>query len=224
MVTYYTALGRLNNSFNKTNIPEVIQGDRRYELEMPEFIIWSSVIWNIYNYDELKRTFEKRVKELKVNPDFEFDYYLQRMEYRGLIKAGKGCTAIEALYSLMLDLYIFPINCSYIGRTIVFLKLLIKKMPFKVAVHAFDKNKIDNKDERSVWTTITKAMLSVSETIWCVAKDIKGIREDNLIEKIYGEEYNSENLASYAKLSDEKHKIITAIVNLYLRRMIIFER
>lgn len=224
MVTYYTALGRLNNSFQTSVVPEIIQGEKAYELEMPEFIIWSSVLWNIYNYDELKRVFEKRAEELKVNPDFEFDYYLQRMEYRGLIKAGKGCTAIEALYALMLDLYIFPVNCGYIGRTIVFLKLLIKKMPFKVAVHAFDKNKIDNKDERSVWKTITKAMLSVSETIWCISRGIKGIREENIIEKIYGEEYNSENLASYAKLSDEKHKIITAIVNLYLRKMIIFER
>ena len=83
MVTYYMALGRLTSSFAKGRVPEVKHQDKIYELSIPDFIIWTSLCWNIYNYDELKKVFDERCKENKFLPNFNFDYYLQSLELRG---------------------------------------------------------------------------------------------------------------------------------------------
>jgi len=223
MVTYYMALGRLTNSFVAEGVPVIIHQNEKHELSVPDFIIWTSLSWNIYSYEDLKKVFEQRCKERKFIPDFEFDYYLQSLEYRNLIKSGKGCTAITALYSLMLDLYIRPIKCSFLGKVVVFIGLLLNQIPIKTAKSVFDKNIFDSDEERSVWAITNKTYLSVSEAICCVKKNIKEIDEDCLIEKVYGEKYDYKTIGAYAQMQDDKYSVINAIVNLYLRKMIIFE-
>lgn len=223
MVTYYMALGRLTNSFMCGGVSVVEHQNKQHELSIPDFIIWTSLNWNIYNYEELKKVFEIRCKEREFKPDFEFDYYLQSLELRGLIKSGKGCTAITALYSLMLDLYIRPINCNFLGRIIVFIGVLLKGKPFKKAKLAFEKNKFKSDEEKSVWDITNKTYLSVSEAICCIKNNITEINGDNIIEKVYGEKYDSKTIGAYAQMQDEKYSVLTAIVNLYLRKMLIFE-
>ena len=223
METYYMALGRLTNSFVCGGVPVVEHQNKQHELSIPDFIIWTSLNWNIYNYDELKKAFESRCKESEFKPDFEFDYYLQSLELRGLLKSGKGCTAITALYSLMLDLYIRPINCNLLGRTIVFIGLILRGIPFKTAKLAFGKNEFKSDEEKNVWDITNKTYLSVSEAICCMKNNITEINEDNLIEKIYGEKYDYKTIGAYAQMQDEEYSVLTAIINLYLRKMLIFE-
>jgi len=223
MVTYYMALGRLTNSFMNGGIHIVEHQNKQYELSIPDFIIWTSLNWNIYNYEELKNVFKSRCEEKEFKPDFEFDYYLQSLELRGLIKTGKGCTAITALYSLMLDLYIRPINCNLFGRIIVFIGVLLKGKPFEKAKLAFEKNRFNSDEERIVWDITNKTYLSVSETICCIKNNITEIDEDSLIEKVYGEKYDYKTIGPYAQMQDERYSVLTAIVNLYLRKMLVFE-
>jgi len=223
MVIYYTALGMLNRFDVNGNEAEVEYHGKKFELDMPAFIIWTSLMWNVYQYDDLEKVFEVKCKKYKVIPDFEFDYYMQSLELMGIIKSGKGCTAITALYTLLLNLHICPINYSLIGRVKTFVGSLIKKVPVKIAAQAFEKIKIDNPDERKVWELICQADLSVSEAICCVVKGITEIEEDSIIEKIYGEKYDYKTIGAYALLSDDKYKIIDAIVGLYQKKMIIFE-
>ena len=53
----YTALGRytMKETASGEKIPHVIIGDTTYELDLWEMIVWSSLIWNIYTYDEIPR-------------------------------------------------------------------------------------------------------------------------------------------------------------------------
>ena len=224
MVTYYMALGRLTSSFAKGRVPEVKHQNKTYELSIPDFIIWTSLCWNIYNYDELKKVFDAKCKENKFLPDFNFDYYLQSLELRGLIKSGKGCTSIAALYSLMLDLHIRPISNSIVVRTIVFIKLLLNGETFTEAKKAFDKSIFDRDDVCRIWDITSQTDLSVAEVICCVKNNIKDITEDNIIEKVYGEKYDYKTLGAYAQMQDDKYTIINSIVDLYLGKMILFEK
>ena len=224
MVTYYMSLGRLTSSFARGRVPEVIHQDKKYELSIPDFIIWTSLCWNIYNYDELKKVFEIKCKENKFTPDFNFDYYLQSLELRGLIRSGKGCTAIAALYSLMLDLHIIPISNSLVVRTIVFFRLLISGKSFAEAKIAFDKRIFDSEDIRNVWNLTNKTDLSVAEVICCVKNNIKEIDEESLIERLYGEKFDYKTLNAYAQMQDDKYSILNAIIDLYLGKMILFEK
>lgn len=222
MVTYYMALGRLTSSFAKGRVPEVKHQNKTYELSIPDFIIWTSLCWNIYNYDELKKVFDERCKENNFLLDFNFDYYLQSLELRGLIKSGKGCTSIAALYSLMLDLHIRPISNSIVVRTIVFLKLLLNGKKFEEAKKVFDKRIFDNDSVCNVWNITTQSDLSVAEVICCVKNNIKD--EDSIIEKVYGEKYDYKTIGAYAQVQDDKYTILNTIVDLYLRKLILFEK
>jgi len=223
MVTYYMALGRLANPLAKGKVPVAIHQDKKCELSIPDFIIWTSLCWNIYNYDELKRVFEVKCNENKFVSDFSFDYYLQSLEFRGLIKSGKGCTAIAALYSLMLDLHIRPISNNLVVRTIVFIRLLLNGKSFTEAKKAFDKRMLDGDEICNVWNLTNKIDLSVAETILCVKNNIKDIDEDSLIEKVYGEKYDYKTLGAYAQMQDDKYFILNTIIDLYLGKMVIFE-
>jgi len=226
MITLYTAVGKMKNLLTTTEIPRVIvkeTKEKEYELDAPEFILWSSLMWNIYNYDELKKVFELKCKHSEVVPDFEFDYYLQRLNFRGLIKSGKGCTGMSALHSLILDLYICPIECGILDKIIVFIRLLLKKIPFNVARHALDKDVFKSDIEKSVWNITKQAFLSVPETICCVKNGIETIKDASIVEKIYGEEYDYKTLPMVARLKDDDYKVVKAIVDLYLRKMIVFE-
>ena len=223
MVTFYAAVGQISNFWHNSRIPQVERHKEICELDPPEFIIWSSVIWNIYEYEELKKVFARRCEEIGIVPDFEFDYYLQRLEFRKLVKSGRGCTGITALYALLLDLYICPINCGFIENVIVFFRLLVRKIPFSVAKHVFDKEDFETKEEHSVWQIANQSFLSVAEVITCVIKGIKKIDEDDIVEKIYGEEQDNNTIGAYAQINDDEHKVITAIAELYLKKKIIFE-
>ena len=163
MVTFYVAIGRVSNLWQNSYIPQMTRRGEICELDSPEFIVWSSVIWNIYQYEELKKVFKKRCEEIGIVPDFEFDYYLQRLEFRQLIKAGRGCTAITALYSLLLDLYICPIKGGFIENVIAFFRLLVRKIPFSVAKRVFDKSDFETQDEQSVWQIVNQSFLSVAD-------------------------------------------------------------
>ena len=223
MVTYYMALGRLTSSLAKGRVPEVKHQDKIYELSIPDFIIWTSLCWNIYNYDELKKVFDERCKENKFLPDFNFDYYLQSLELRGLIKSGKGCTSIAALYSLMLDLHIRPISNNVAIRTLVFIALLLKGNTFNDAKKVLNNTILNDKDTRNVWDIVNKTDLSVAETICCIKHDIKDIDEDGLIKNVYGSKYDYKTIAAYAQMQDDKYIILNTIVDLFLGKMIIFE-
>jgi len=223
MITLYTAVGKMKNLLTTTEIPRIIVKEKEYELDAPEFILWSSLVWNIYNYDELKKVFELKCKHSEIIPDFEFDYYLQKLNLRGLVKEGKGCTGMSALHSLVLDMYICPIECSLLDKTIVFIRLLFKGTPFRVAKHAFDKDDLKSDTERSVWNITRQALLSVPETICCVKNGINIIEDNSIVEKVYGEEYDYKTLPMVARLKDDDYRVVKAIVDLYLRKMIVFE-
>lgn len=228
MVTYYIALGSIGKPGKKNRVPKIIHQNKKYELSIPEFIIWSSVCWNIYDYEELKKVFEFKCEKCGCLPDFNFDYYLQSLENRSLIKSGKGCTAITALYSLLLELHIRPINNSFGRMTLDFLSLILKLSTFedlrKLSDNPEDDDSILNdKVTCNIWNIVNKIDLSVAEAICCVKNNISNIDEDSLIEKVYGEKYDYKTIGAYAQMQDEKYTVLTAIVNLYFKKMLIFE-
>ena len=119
----YTALGRytMKESVAGEKIPHVIIGDTTHELDLWEMIVWSSLIWNIYTYDEICRDFYKKEKEAHILGDLSCDDYLKHMEQKGLIAVGEGVTGIDALHNLISGLYVIPVTANLFTKTAAFL-------------------------------------------------------------------------------------------------------
>ena len=83
MIRLYTAVGTFK--FNKHGLPTIVCADREYGLTSMELVLWSCLSFRILTYDELRKEFYEKERELHVLSEEEFD---QRSEER---RVGKEC-------------------------------------------------------------------------------------------------------------------------------------
>ena len=64
MMTFYTAVGtcRVLTEENM-KVPYIQKLGRLHEISVPEFLIWSTLLWQVMSYDELKENYSR--KQLK---------------------------------------------------------------------------------------------------------------------------------------------------------------
>ena len=140
-MTLYTALGkyeyRTNNRGEK--VPFIISEGKEYELSLWEMICWSSLMWNIYTFDEISRIFYKKERDAHILGDQPCEYYLDNLESQGLIAVGHGDTGMDALHDLLTHLYVVPIHSGLFTKVTAFLHLTFcKSIPYQVTKHIFD--------------------------------------------------------------------------------------
>ena len=89
MMTFYAAIGTYRiRTENGHKVPYIQKLGKLYPISIPEFVIWSTLLWEVMTYDELKKHYDEQIRELKGNrPSF--------------IAAGAPKTA-EALYEYMI--------------------------------------------------------------------------------------------------------------------------
>ena len=89
MIRLYTAVGTFK--FNKHGLPTIVCADREYGLTSMELVLWSCLSFRILTYDELRKEFYEKERELHVLSEEEFDQCVP--DYNGCI-CGKGCAFI----------------------------------------------------------------------------------------------------------------------------------
>jgi len=227
MVTFYTALGRyeLRNTQEGSH-PVVILNHREHCLSIQEMIIWSSLIWSVYNYDELANIFHQKEREAHVLGDAEFDDYIARLERRGLISSGKGYTAIEALYALVSKLYIVPLSESLWTKVGAFFHLTFRRhIPFSVTKKIFADPQLCP-EEKSLLSLTRQAALTTEDLIRCVdSKSTDISNESKLMAALYpdGIPAASSRNEFTGMTSPNRISVTQNIVNLYLHKQILFE-
>ena len=227
MVTFYTALGRyeLRNAKNSRH-PVVILNRQEHSLSIQEMILWSSLMWSIHTFDELKKAFYQKEREARILGDTEYEGCLARMERRGLIAAGKGYTAVEALYSLIARLYIVPLSESLWTKLGAFLHLtFLRRIPFAVTKKVFADPGL-TADERRLLSLVRQAPLTGEDLIRCVdsrAADISD--ESKLMAALYpdGIPATGSRNEFTGMTSPNRIPVTQTLVNLYLRKQILFE-
>ena len=107
MVEYFVTKGKL---VVRNGAPLVVLDGEEKALSQVEFILWTSLHWNVLNKESLKTEFDRRMKKYHMNGDVSFEQTLNRLKIRGLIAGKSDYLAVDALYNLVKDLYVVPLG------------------------------------------------------------------------------------------------------------------
>ena len=124
MKMLYTANGRYIRCCTEEGIrPIIIVGEKEYEVDVQEFMLWSILNWRILREEEIGNYYEKMASNFNVTIRRSWQDCVQRLLVRGLIVVGTGDTEYDALYDLLDCRFIIPIGAAWPLRILSFLKL-----------------------------------------------------------------------------------------------------
>lgn len=222
MITLYTAIG--NYKLNAHGLPTIFTGDNEYALNTHELILWTILAFRILTYQELKKEFYAKERDLHILGELDFDHYLNRLKVRRLIVSGQDCTGIDALYDLIGHLHVQAIPGNLFLRTITFLKLwLISRISFAKASLVLHTEKPEPLEKR-ILSLVRHQTLSTAELILCIQNGTTRLHNSQeLIELLYSDELTDcESILSDCRINDSRYLVLTAIVNLYFKQRISF--
>lgn len=222
MITLYTAIG--NYKLNAHGLPTIFTGDNEYALDTHELILWTILAFRILTYQELKKEFYAKERDLHILGELDFDHYLNRLKVRRLIVSGQDCTGIDALYDLIGHLHVQAIPGNLFLRTITFLKLwLISRISFAKASLVLHTEKTEPL-EKQILSLVRHQTLSTAELILCIQNGTTRLHNSQeLIELLYSDELTDcESILSDCRVNDSRYLVLTAIVNLYFKQRISF--
>lgn len=226
MVTYYTALGRMiTREENNTRIPVVIIEDSKYHLTVDELIVWGTLHWSFLDKTSAEKEYSRRKAKNRLFNDVSFEQTLNRLVNRGLIVSGNDYLAADALYNLIGTLKIKHVRFSLTEKIKSIAYLYFSKgLTFRECYNAYFRTEF-TPDEKNVLRLSKYIGLSASEIVKCVENNIREIKtEDDVMDKLYDDEESTfETIATYSRFSALKSDVVKAVVNLYLKKIIIFE-
>lgn len=204
MMTFYSAAGSYQLRTEESGKKPYIQRlGKLYPISIPEFIIWTSLLWQVMTYEELEKVYHKQMTAADVYaPDL--DQMLQMLVRRKLVARGEGYTGMDALYSMMSEAFIVPtIESRVMKMTRSFGLFLRGKISFHGLKHLMRKEQL-TEDPCYVMKLVRQTPLSVSELIHCFNRKITDVSTpEKVIAGIYPDE---------------------AVSNLYLQRHVLLEQ
>lgn len=227
MKKFYVAVGlfKLNRKDSNKPFPTVILSGKECKLDIQEMTVWTSLNWKILTLDELEMFYNERESRYNLICSRSLEETIERLIVRGLIAEGVGDTDEEALYNLISNLYVIPLYQSLTMRILSFLRLtLLHNISYKKAKTVFEYDKKSTSEKR-IMNLAFSAPMSTAEIIKCVDKKINCIlSEDDVVEFLYDDvKTTSENIAETSRNLPSSVHVLSDILNLYLRRQILFE-
>ena len=231
MLTLFTAVGHL--TMQKTeygkHLPIVRVNKKEYAVAPRELILWSGLAFQILTKEELLRFYQAGIKHQNLPGDPDFDYILRRLLIRGLIVNGTGCTAVDALYHLLGQLHITPVNEAFHVRLFACIRLWMNgRLPLYRIPH-YLKRPENTPMEVLILKLAQHLSFSVAELIGFV--DPSALPEDSDLTALpytsdahYPEApVNPENIGQTV-LDHVQYPVLEGIANLYLKKQIIFQK
>jgi len=203
LVTYYAAMGRyrLERLEGDVRHPVLMLGGQEYHVSVAEFMVWSSLLWNILNRDALQAESARAAAVFDCSMDEElFERTLSRLLFRGLVVSGEGETGAEALQDLIMKTRLVPIRMRFFRKLQVFLAMLRNGQSFFSAMLVFDRDRL-SVDEASIWALLDGDAMTAAEVVFYA-----------------GQTPDSNNAAP----TDVQH-VMAVLANLYLKRMVVLE-
>ena len=227
MISLYTAVGRFERRTNNNGYyPVVIVNRKEYTVDMPEMMIWTCLNWRILELPQIESIYNKMARDTGINEQAGNEVYVERLIQRGLIASGIGDNGNDALYDLISNLYITPVTSRLFVKVLAFLKFIfVNGLPFSKAKTVFQSEKLSD-DEKCAIDLVKQTQLSTAELIKCVEIGIYDLSDENkVMSALYDDDTTTcDNISYYAKNCSNQKSILEIVANLYLRKMIIFER
>ena len=223
MITLYTSVGRyeLRKNENGEKQPIVTVDQKEMALSREELLLWSCLMWEILTKEEAKTYFLKKAVRMDVSQE-RFDAVLQRLEVRQLVVSAQAEKGDIALYRLLANLYVIPLESSFMVKVQAFFRFIFfEKMPLRVAKNVFQKEHYTEM-ERRVLHLARKSRLSCAEILACIANE----EIDTSVGNPSGlqKEDARDNLGFFLCLCDGHRKALEASSTLYLNKDIIFDK
>lgn len=221
MVEYFVTKGNLAV---RNGEPYVVADVDTKALSLSEFVLWTSLHWNVMNKESLKAEFDRRMKKYHMCGDVSFEQTLNRLKTRGLIVSKSDYLAADVLYNLVKDLYVVPLGTvNVFKRAMMFGIMLINGIPFDKCREAMDDFNL-NCIEKQIVNFSKRIKVSSAELIRISDKDLWNIKsEDDIVPLAYEDNEDMNSLGNFTRFSEGKTKVLEAIVNLYLKKQIVFE-
>lgn len=225
MLTLYTAIGSLNfRNCNGKSVPMVINNRQEYGLSGHELILWSCLAFQILQIHELESFYQTRLKNSSLPEGMGFSHYLNRLILRGLVAKGCGISGVDALYGLLGDLHIRPVDDRFRIRLFTCIRLLTEgKIKYSDCWKYLKKEK-NTPIENTVLQLAQAVSLTTAELVTCIDRGSIPAQDDEVMEKLYhGTDDSYETLAEEAQLCHTQYPILQAVGNLYLNKQISFQ-
>ena len=223
---FYAAAGSYQiHHENDRNMPYIMRLGKLHPISIPEFAIWSSLLWEVLSYNEAKRAYQE-IMQGGQYPIPEFDALLNKLIARKLVIAGEGYTGLDALYNMLSNTFIVPLHEQRNGRIRAAGRMLFhRKITWKEFFIFLRRNRL-NKTQKRIMDLVQQTPLSTAELICCFDRGIRDVTApDKVIEGIYLREESCQ-----ATLPNEEYpsrymvEVLNAIASLYLGHRIILER
>ena len=227
MIALYTAIGHLELKKNQdgNTMPTIINGHQIYGMSDHEIVLWSCLAFQILNIHELKAAYELRLQKSDISEGAPFEYYLNRLLFRGLIAKGESVTAVDALYRLLGVLQIYPVDESFLVRLFSCIFLCLKgKLKFKEIIKYLKEEKLTPVED-TVLALTSRTILTTAELITCIDKGIHISSEADMLHTLYTDSKTTySSLAKDVQIHHIQYPVLQAIGNLYLNKKIAFMR
>lgn len=223
MMTFYAAVGcyRIKNEDGHT-VPYIQKLGKLHPLSVPEFVIWSTLLWEVMTYQELEKHYNDQIQALAAKTP-SFGELLDMMVKRKLIVRGIGYTGRDALYNMLSDAFIVPFRMCGGRKLLTALKLLAKgKISLSDVVDVLKEKHGTNVEERVI-RLIEQTPLSTSEIVRCFERGIEDVSTPaKVIAGVYPDSTQAE-VANEEFMSEYADTVLEAVSNLYFKRKIIIE-
>lgn len=150
MITLYTSVGRyeLRKNENGEKQPIVKVDQKEMALSREELLLSSCLMWGILTKEEAKTYFLKKAERMDVSQE-RFDAVLQRLEVRQLVVSAQAEKGDLALYRLLANLYVIPLESSFMVKVQAFFRFIFfEKLPLTVAKNVFQKENYTEMERR----------------------------------------------------------------------------
>ena len=226
MMTFYAAAGSYQiRTEDGKDMPYIMRLGKLQPVSIPEFSLWSMLLWDVLTYEELRKKFYDKMEETEIEPS-SFDKSLEMLVKRKLIIKGVGYTGADALYNMLYDTYIIPLRGVQGTRRLLNIAKLLRqgKVSFFEAIYLLQPDKGTEAEQR-IMKLVTQTPLSVPELVRCFENDVRDVSSaDKVISAIYTEESdNQARMNNACSLSNYRQDVLEATANLYLARQVILE-
>jgi hypothetical protein len=224
-MTFYTAVGSYQmRTENGREMPYILRMGRMEPISIPEFFIWSHLLWEVETYDEIREFYQNQSKSLGVRLP-NLDQALKMLIKRKLIAKGIGYTGEDALYDMLSAAFVLPIHTLGKKKLSSVIRLLVKgRITGREAIRAMRPEHLTG-DENRVMKLVRQTPLSVSELIRCIENGVWDVdTPEKVITAIYtDEEDTQERMQITSRQADCKTAVLEAVANLYLRRRVMLD-
>ena len=223
MITFYAALGSYSiKTVNGRKAPYILKSGMLHPISIPEFVIWSTLLWEVMTYDECKKRFEHQMRMAEMFVP-NFDELLGLLVKRKLVVKGVGYTGADALYRMVEDTFVIPYDIPRYKKLFSVLKFWVNGEVSLLDLFLKRRESFPSDSELRVLSLIEQTPLNGSELVRCFDRNVTDVSSAEKVMKGIYLSADQLHITNERIDSPNRGLVMEAVANLYLKRKVLLE-